>query len=199
MHSHHCAHDKLSFITLTATSSLQNDHSNDILYIKDWIFNFNLENAGDWNREYSITNTPGISRRRTLWDYFDDEAMNYDELYDEDSGYSYDHQYLDAESFTNELSGSARSCTSSIPGISRSLCVHWADGDGFRFSFQNGVSAARTAKDAYSELDHKDVSFNDDNQWDEVDLVQNMLNRALDSDLLYEQMMEAYHDYGMSL
>lgn len=57
--------------------------------------------------------------------------------------------------------------------------------------------AEKQAMNMYNNLETKEKSFNDDYDWDNVDLVQNFLHNLLNNDGLYGGLMDTYHKYGM--
>jgi len=184
----------LSLCTLTSSRA-----TNDILYLNDWTFDFNLEREADWNHHYAVTTD---NNRRFL---AEQDYENYDDSTNFDG----------ANAWTKQLSGSARSCTDTIPGIFHKLCVHWTGDDGFKLGFeadsndannraldwyygsrQRTAAARREAENVYNGLAGKSAHFSDDNEWDSVDLVDGLLHEMMNSDELYDQMMDVYHKYA---
>ena len=161
-------------------------------------------NADDWNQEYEIASND----KRSLLDL--DEALHefdFGEYYD-NNAYAYDTEYYEGDAFTPSMSGSARSCTERIPVILKKLCVAWDTNDGFQFSFHADEGDENDLKWYYGDTDVSDddddtaltsklLSFNDDLQWDNVDLVQNMLHNLIQNDGIYDNLFDVYHKYGM--
>lgn len=146
---------------------------------------------------------------------FDEDDFNYFDNYYDNNAYEYAYQYYDGESFTNSLSGSARSCTNVIPVLFKKLCVHYNDNDGFKFTFNahdidnmdnnllwyygnqnDAFKAAQDAQNMFNNLESTELSFDKDEDWDNVDLVQNFLTKMLDNDALYSNLVDTYHKYG---
>eukprot|EP01084_Bolivina_argentea_P105283 188475_1 len=227
-----------SFTTTLSEEVLSN---NDILYVNDFIFNFNLENQADWTEQYMITHAyndfNNENQKRLLLtdedyeDYYssyeDEEDSDYSNDYElqdalneldfskyyDNNAYAYDYEYYDANTLTNALTGIARSCTKILPGIFKKLCVDWNDNEGFKFTFENDninqhnlkwyygnkdntIAAKEIADNMYNTLDNKEIYFNNDYDWDNIDLVQNFLHSLLQNNNLYGNLMDTYHKYA---
>eukprot|EP01083_Nonionella_stella_P167080 560633_1 len=199
-----------SFIS-TTSSSEELLSNNNILYLNNFVFNFDLTNRQDWNKEYLVSHAYNdfnreIKHRGLLEDDELEQALqelDFNTYYD-NNAYMYQDAYYDADDMSSSLAGSAASCTHTIPGIFKQLCVHWDHTDGFKFTFaaqqddDNNLEWYYGDVDAYEaehqQLDQKEIYLNRDYDWDNVDLVHEQVQQ-LNQD---EDLMDRFNTYASS-